>query len=79
MKKNDLIELRKLDIASLQKKVSELKKKLVITKLKIKKGELKNVRAAKNLRRDIAVILTIIREKQILAQLQQANQDKEIK
>ena len=69
MKRNDLVELRKLDIASLQKKLVELKKKFVLAKLKIKRGELSNVREAKNLRQTIAVILTLIREKQIIQSL----------
>ncbi len=76
MKKNDLAELRKLDIASLQNKLIELKKKLVLTKLKIKRGELTNVRAAKNLRRDIAVILTIIKEKELIASLKKTKETK---
>ncbi len=76
MKKNDLAELRKLDIASLQNKLIELKKKLVLTKLKIKRGELANLRAAKNLRRDIAIILTLIKEKELIASLKKTKETK---
>ena len=76
MKKNDLAELRKLKIASLQTKLIELKKKLVLTKLKIKRGEMANLRAAKQLRRDIAILLTLIKEKELIASLKQIKETK---
>ncbi len=76
MKRNDLVELRKLNLASLQKRLSELQKELVLTKLKIKRGELANLRAAKNLRRTIAVIKTIMTEKQLIKKLTKTKESK---
>ncbi len=69
MKRDDLIELRKLDIASLQKRLFELQKDLVLTKLKIKRGELTNLRAAKNIKKTIAVIKTVMTEKRLIKTL----------
>ncbi len=76
MKRNDLVELRKLNIASLQKRLSELQKELVLTRLKLKRGELTNVRAVKQLRKNIAVLKTLITEKKLLKTLNSTKETK---
>ena len=62
MKRTDIAELRKMDIKTLKSKLENLQKEFVLAKLKAKRGELKNVRKAKMIRKDIARIKTIIRE-----------------
>ncbi len=69
MKKNDLLAIRKMTLPALHQKLAELEKELVQTRLKFKRGDLTNVRACKNIRYQIAVIKTIMREKELLKQL----------
>ncbi|MGB6838750.1 MAG: 50S ribosomal protein L29 [Microgenomates group bacterium] len=66
MKKKELQELRVKKIAELRKLLSKKKKEAEVTYGKIKAGQEKNLKKAKNLKRDIAQILTLIREKQFL-------------
>lgn len=66
MKKKELQELRIKKIAELRKLLSKKKKEAEVTYGKMKAGQEKNLKKAKNLKRDIAQILTLIREKQFL-------------
>jgi large subunit ribosomal protein L29 len=66
VEKLDPKELRKLSIKDLQKKLKDLK--LVLMKLRMKQkidGALENPMAIRITRRNIARVLTIIREKQL--------------
>jgi large subunit ribosomal protein L29 len=66
VEKLDPKELRKLSIADLEKKVKDLK--LLLMKLRMKQqieGALENPMAIRTTKRNIARILTIIREKQL--------------
>ncbi|RLJ69756.1 LSU ribosomal protein L29P [Hydrogenivirga caldilitoris] len=58
-------ELRKLKKEELEKKVDELKTELLRLKFQQKISGLDNPMAIKNLRREIARALTIIREKEL--------------
>lgn len=66
MKKKDLTDLRNKKINELEKLLSKKRNELINTYAKIKAGQEKNLKKAKNIRRDIAQILTIIREKELL-------------
>ncbi len=63
MKKTELKELRTLNLKELETRLASLKKKWLETQVKISVGEEKNIKAARNLRRDIAQILGIITQK----------------
>jgi ribosomal protein L29 len=63
MKKKDLTDLRNKKINELEKLLSKKRNELINTYAKIKAGQEKNLKKAKNIRRDVAQILTIIREK----------------
>ena len=66
VEKLDPKELRKLSISDLQKKLKDLK--LQLMKLRIKQhveGALENLMAIRTTKRNIARVLTIIREKQL--------------
>lgn len=64
MKRMDLLrELRALNIAELKTKINELEAQLLNMKIKLKGGLLKNPLSLRMLRRDIAVVNTILREK----------------
>ncbi len=58
-------ELRKLTVEELRKKVDEMKMKLLKLRFKQKVAGLDNPMEIRNLRRDIARALTIIREKEL--------------
>lgn len=64
MKKKELIKLRQDSVKDLRKKLQELITKKMQLSAKIAIGKEANVRLVKNLRREIAQILTIIHEKE---------------
>ena len=66
MKKRDLQEIRSKKVAELDKIVAKKRQESVLADAKMKTGQEKKIKKVKNLRREIAQILTIIREKQIL-------------
>ncbi len=55
-------ELRKKDIGELQKNAHELTKKLSDLRFKFSANQLKNVKEIHNTKKEIATILTIIKE-----------------
>ena len=59
MKKNDLLELIKLGKSAVDQKIIDLQRELVHDSLKLKRGELKNLRANRANRRAIAQLKTI--------------------
>lgn len=60
------IELRKKDRKELEKTIQELTKKLSDLRFKFSSGKLKNVKEINNSKKEIARILTIIKETQPL-------------
>ncbi len=76
MKAKEFKDLKTKDIKALSKLVHE--KKLEITKkaMDIKSGKEKNLKAGMNLRREVAKILTLIREKQIIEKLEKRGEVK---
>ena len=59
------VELRKLKVEELRKKADELKMELLKMRFQQKISGLDNPMAIRNLRRDIARVLTVIREKEL--------------
>lgn len=57
--------LRELPEAELRQKLSELQRDLVLLKVKKRMGQLPNTAAVRNVRRDIARILTVLREREL--------------
>ena len=66
MKKKELNKLREKSIKQLQTLVDKKKLELVKIQSKMKVGKEKNLKSTKNLKRDVAQILTIIREKELI-------------
>ncbi len=58
-------ELRKMKIEELKKKADELKMELLKLRFQQKISGLDNPMAIRNLRKDIARVLTVIREKEL--------------
>lgn len=70
MKSKDFKDLRNKDIKALTKLVIEKKTELDKKMMEIKSGKDKNLKVGVNLRREIAKILTLISEKQIIEKLE---------
>ncbi len=70
MKKKDFTDLKNKTVKDLTKLVVEKNQAAKKTRMDIAAGKEKNLKAYKNLRRDIAQILTLVKEKQIMEKLQ---------
>ena len=66
MKKKELEPLRKKDIKELNKTLGDMKKEYLLTYNQVKAGQEKDTRKPTNIRKDIAQILTTIKEKEII-------------
>lgn len=75
MRKNELQKVKTKSVTELIALVSEKKKQVVRMKLEHGIGKLKNTRAPKNHRRDIAQLMTMIREKQLHGAIAQKKDD----
>lgn len=79
MKRKDFLqELRKKDKSELFQLLQEKKKEAKMVFVKIKSQKEKNLRKYKNLRKDIARILTCIREKEIAESIKKEVKDENI-
>ncbi|MCX6705033.1 MAG: 50S ribosomal protein L29 [Candidatus Woesebacteria bacterium] len=70
MKRKDYIDLKGKTVADLTKMVSVKRTDAIKKKMQILGGKEKNLKVYRNLRADIAKILTLIREKEILEKVQ---------
>lgn len=68
MKRKDLTKFRQQDPQQLRTEVENLTAKLLKSKVDGLGGEQKNKKEAKNTRKDIAQLFTLMREKQIIQQ-----------
>lgn len=66
MKKKELDEMKNKTIAELGKKLVDLSKQMIDSKIQLKAGKLKNVHQAGNLKKDIARIKSIIQIKSLI-------------
>ena len=76
MKKKEFNQLREKDAKDLKKIVVEKKLEFEKTKMKILGGKEKNLKMGRNFAREIAKILTLIREKEIIESLQPKVEEK---
>lgn len=76
MKRKELIELKGKTIKDLIKTVEDKKLESRKLKMSVAAGKEKNLKAGKNIKRDIAQILTVIREKEIIEKLQPEKKEK---
>ena len=68
MKKKNIKELRANEIGQLNKLVAEKKLEIIKVKAQMAAHKEKNLKSVRNLRKDLAQILTIIGEKELLDQ-----------
>lgn len=64
MKRNDKKALQEMDILALQKRGEELRKEFAVSKMQFRVGKLKNVRLLSVLRHKLAVVETLLTQKE---------------
>jgi ribosomal protein L29 len=69
MKKRELADIRKKTLKDLIKQVDKGRADLLKEKINISAGKSKNIRRIRNVKQDIAQILTVIREKELVEEL----------
>lgn len=77
MKKNDLIEIKKIDIKSLKDKIKKARSEVSDLYMDKNTGKLTNLRVLKNKRRDLAQLLTVLNQKVALQKLEEKDAKKE--
>jgi ribosomal protein L29 len=70
MKKKEFNDLREKDLKTLQKMAREKKFESAKKRMEIMGGKEKNLKATNNMRHDLAQILTLVREKEIIEKMQ---------
>ena len=70
MKKNQLADIKKLDIKALKQMEDSFKKELIDLTIAKTTGKLSNLRSAKNKRRDLAQVLTVLKQKDLISKLE---------
>ena len=76
MKRKDFTELKSKTVKDLLKMASTKKAEAIKKKMQIIGGKEKNLKVYRNLRVEVAKILTLVREKEILEKLQQKTEVK---
>ena len=66
MKKKELESLRKKDVKELNKMLEEKKREYLLSYSQVKAGQEKDTSKPTNIRKDVAQILTTIKEKEII-------------
>lgn len=79
MKKKELTDIKGKTIKDLNKLVYTKKLEAKKSKMNTASGKVKNLREFKNLRRDIAQILTVIKEKQIFELIKEVKGEEKTK
>ena len=77
MKRNDLAEAKRLDQKSILEKVKILSKEITDLILDKNMNKLKDLKAINKKKKDIAQLLTILRQKELLEQLESREETKE--
>lgn len=70
MKRNDKQKLHQSSVAELHKQLDQLQLEQIKTRNELKLGKLNNTKVARNMRGQIAIIKTIIQQKELQAKLE---------
>lgn len=71
MKKNELGEIKKQDLKGLASKLKSLRSELLDLTMQKSLSKLTNLGQIKNKRKEIAQVLTVIRQKELLSKLEE--------
>lgn len=70
MKKNEFIQIKSLDKKELKLKIKDLKKEIADLTLDKNMKKLKNLKQINIKKKDLAQVLTVLRQKELLAELE---------
>lgn len=70
MKRNELVQIKGLDIKELREKVKSFRKDLADLVFDKNRSKLKDVKTISKKRKDLAQVLTVMRQKELLEQLE---------
>ena len=73
MKKNNLTEKKKMDVGSLKSEAEKVREEIAGLTMDKNTAKLTNLKAVKNKRRDLAQILTVVKQKQLLQELENSS------
>ncbi len=76
MKKTAILEIKKMETKPLLGKIKNAQKEILGLILDKSTGKVTNVKIIKNKRRDLAQMMTVLRQKQILAELEKKYEQK---
>lgn len=76
MKKNDLAEIKKMDITALLTRAAKARQELASLVIDKSMNKLPNLKSIRAKRKDLARILTVLRQKQLLQKLEEAHGQK---
>lgn len=76
MKKNDLAEVKKMDLKALSGKIKKAYEEVNRLVLDKNMGKLANLREIKNKRRGLSQMLTVFRQRQLLLELEKPAKEK---
>ena len=74
MKKNDFLQIKTLDIVTLIQKAKEIKLKIADLILDKNMSKLKDLKVIGKVRKDLAQTLTVLRQKQLLIELEETKE-----
>lgn len=76
MKKNELAEIKKMDLKALLIKAKKSQGELLDLVMDKNMNKVTNKKGAKNKRREIAQILTVVKQKQLIGQIEEEHGSK---
>ena len=75
MKRNDLAEIKKSDIKDLLVRVSKARAELTGLRVDKSMGKISDLKAVLKKRKDLAQLLTVLRQKQLISEIAGKDQD----
>lgn len=75
MKKSDLAEIKKTDKKSLEGQVKKVREEIVDLVLDKSMGKMTNLKAIKSKRRDLAQMMTVLKQKQLMEELESGQKE----
>ncbi|KKR80240.1 MAG: 50S ribosomal protein L29 [Candidatus Daviesbacteria bacterium GW2011_GWA1_41_61] len=77
MKKNNLAEIKKMEVPAIRERVKKIQREVAVLVMDKNTNKLTNLKIIKNKRRDLAQMMTVIRQKNLLAQMEAKSSLKE--
>lgn len=79
MKKNDLTEVKALDIKTIKERVKKTRDEIVQSIMEKKMSQLKDLKTISKKKKDLAQILTVLRQKELLSELESSSGSQDLR